>query len=705
MTKETNYSNPRPAPTAARVELPGIEALRVYSIDMELEKAQAVLVALSWVIAGSRSKTADNVSQMTSGVVACCRVEAIRDGEITPAAHPDLAATGWPAGATALRRLGITRSTIEAYWARARTRSSDACLPLEWVLAFVPAPLWEAVLTVIKWGPTEAAMRLEDAVIELAQQPVARATRRRAAGKPISAGTIHTRVTGVHQLFAALVALRMRALTSKNSGLPTALLEPWLVKPERPDLDLCGARPARLDTSGPPFAALQQLLDELDREVDTAKRRSRYFRHRRRVLAGLLLAHGPRVEALRMLDIADYLTCFTFSDGSTGPAVVYRPGKTRDADETHVVAISDELAGWLEEWIIYSGRVVGQADSPMWPANKPKPGVPTGRINASAFARAIAGHAATDGTGSRPLLPRGENPYIGYNPHAFRHSAYQIARRAGAQALLENPQVYAHLSPDDFARAVVGHGLIRGTGDFYRDLDQPLLARIAVEYAWRELRSLPTPHELDPDAISEACARLEIVGAALDERRSELAEAEAAQRTLARARKTLTGDPLRAAVLESHALTFRLARLQSEIADLSERMGAAGRDLEQALTVEVPLQHVDLERYESELATAQALALVMRARYDSADVCITVRHLAGLLGTTSKTVNGWIRNGFPARRRRLWEDGAWIENERGIRVLPSASLHSDLLTPIERERLHVLRLSLHKMGSEAVNVA
>src|SRR4051794_12408005 len=206
MTKESEYSKPRPAPTAARIEVPSVEALRVYGIDLQLEEAQLVLVALSWVIAGSRSKTADNVSQMRSGLVACCRVEAIRDGEIAPAAHPDLAATGWPAGATALRRLGIDRSDIEAYWSRARTRSSDACLPLQWVLAFMPAPLWEAVLMVIKWGPAEAAMRLEDAVIELAQQPVARATRRRAAGRPISSGTINTRVTGVHQLFAALVA-------------------------------------------------------------------------------------------------------------------------------------------------------------------------------------------------------------------------------------------------------------------------------------------------------------------------------------------------------------------------------------------------------------------------------------------------------------------------------------------------------------------
>lgn len=246
MTINTHRDHPRLAATAARNELPGPDVLGLHGIDLQLEEARLVLVALSWVIAGSKSKTADNVSQMTSALAACCRVEAYRDGELVPAAHRDLP-TGWPAGRTALRRLSIERTDIESYWVRARTRSADACLPLAWVLSFVPAPLWTAVLTVIRWGPSEAAIRLEDAVIELAQQPVARATRRRAAGLPISAGTIRTRVTALHQLFRALVELRTRSLTRSNSGLSVSLLEPWIARPERPDLERCGARPARLE--------------------------------------------------------------------------------------------------------------------------------------------------------------------------------------------------------------------------------------------------------------------------------------------------------------------------------------------------------------------------------------------------------------------------------------------------------------------------
>jgi hypothetical protein len=694
-----NPTTTRPEPTAARLELPTADALRAHGIDMTLEEARLVLVVLSWIIAYSKSKSADNVPQMVRGVIECCRIESIRNGDIAPAAHPGLPATGWPAGTTALRKLGFARGDIQAYWSVTRTRWSDACLPLDWVLQFVPAPVWPAVLTMVKWGPVEAALRLQDAVIDLARRPVARATRRRAAGKPISLGTINTWVTGVHQLFAALVDLRTLALADENSGLPAALLEPWTAKPRRPDLDLCGARPAALKTSAPPFKVLQHLLERLDVEVDAAPQRRRYFRLRRRLVAALLILHGPRVEALRAVDVADYIPGFTFSDGLTGPALVYRPGKTRDAEEVHIVALPAELAHWLEDWIAYTGREVGEADSPMWPARQPKTGQPISRINGSAFARMISGHAAPDGTGSWPLVPRGDDPYIGYNPHSFRHAAYQIARKAGALALLESPLTYAHLAPDDFARAVVGHGLIRGTGDFYRDLDQQVLSRIAVEYAWRELRSLPMPHGLDPAAIEEACERIETLGAALDGCRLELHEIEAAQRAAERSLRTLSGDALNAAAIASNTAVFQLAHLQSRLAELNERLADARDDLERALTVEVPLdRHEDPNQFAERLARAQARAAKACNRHDAGDTQITVRQLASVLETTPKTINSWRRNGFPTARPELWRSDAWRTNSEGILVLPIGSLRIEQLTAVQRERLHVLRLGSDAQG-------
>jgi hypothetical protein len=323
---------------------------------MGVAEARLVLVVLSGVIGSGRSKWRDKVAQMMRGVVACCRVESMRDGQVVEPAHPELSEFGWPAGQTAMRRLGIDHGELENYWLLARRRSTDACLPLEWVLAFVPAQVWPAVLTVIEWGPAEAAMRLEDAVVELAVRPVAIATRRREADARLSAGTINTRITGVHNLFAVLVGLRERALASPDPGLPIAVLEPWIAKPQRPDVDLCGAKWARVDTAGPSLEQARGLLRRLDAKVLAARSSSRYWTLRRRLLAGLLLAHGQRVEAIHGLDVGDYRAAHNFGDGVIGPAMVYYPAKTRGADEQHVLALPDELARWVEEWIVYTGR-------------------------------------------------------------------------------------------------------------------------------------------------------------------------------------------------------------------------------------------------------------------------------------------------------------------------------------------------------------
>ncbi len=250
-TDANNHIDPIPAPSTARMELQTQADVNALGLQMTLDEARLVLAVLSGMIARGRSKTRDKVGQMTSGLVACCLVESYRDGRPVAAAHPEVPRFGWPAGATALRRLGIDHTVIERYWARTRTRSTDASLPLDWVLEFVPAALWRAVLTLICWGPATTARRLEDAVIELSQQPVKVETRRRSPGALLSAGTINTRVTGVLQLCAVLVELRSSVLASDSPGLPLELLEPWFVKPTRPDLELCGAVWARVETAGP----------------------------------------------------------------------------------------------------------------------------------------------------------------------------------------------------------------------------------------------------------------------------------------------------------------------------------------------------------------------------------------------------------------------------------------------------------------------
>jgi hypothetical protein len=62
--------------------------------------------------------------------------------------------------------------------------------------------------------------------------------------------------------------------------------------------------------------------------------------------------------------------------------------------------------------------------------------------------------------------------------------------------------------------------------------------------------------------------------------------------------------------------------------------------------------------YEERLARALARAQVALAAATPA-VALTVRDVAAILGTTTQTVNSWIRNGFPTARPPIWHDGAW----------------------------------------------
>jgi hypothetical protein len=124
--------NSIPQPTSARLELASVEAVRALGLDMGLDEARLVHVALSGVIASGRSKSREKVAQMNRGVVACCRVEGMRDGELVAAAHPELSEFGWPSGQTAFRKLGIDHrvpgEVLAAGAAAFDRRLSAACL-------------------------------------------------------------------------------------------------------------------------------------------------------------------------------------------------------------------------------------------------------------------------------------------------------------------------------------------------------------------------------------------------------------------------------------------------------------------------------------------------------------------------------------------------------------------------------------------------
>src|SRR5437016_471544 len=96
-----------PAPTRATRELPDEAAVEAAGIKLPVDEARLVLAVLSAVIGRGHSKTRDKIHQMVTGLVAAATIDIERDGVIEPAPHPELTLTGWPAGPSAFRRLGI----------------------------------------------------------------------------------------------------------------------------------------------------------------------------------------------------------------------------------------------------------------------------------------------------------------------------------------------------------------------------------------------------------------------------------------------------------------------------------------------------------------------------------------------------------------------------------------------------------------------
>jgi hypothetical protein len=687
-------ANPTPPPRRTNDLFPDLESVRAAGIEgLTRDEARLVAAVLSMFISKGRSKTRSKVGIMIGLLVPACRVAVVRDGQEQPAALPDLPEGPWPHGTTAFRKLGIDHTELEAYWLAAKNRADDACLPLPWLLAFVPGPLWLAVLTLIKWGPYEAGVRAEEAVAVLARTPIVRGTRRRPEGSLIAAGTLENRVDYLWALMDAVVDLRAKVNASTNPSLPRELLEPWHEKPRRFDVKACGARDAHLDTAGPPIEDCSTNLRALYRDWQIAKPPRQYQKLRKLLVQALLALYGPRLDALRMIDVDDYLPSHVGSDGVRGPVLRLYPGTTRDPDEAYLLPLPEEVASWIEAWIRLTGRSVCEPSSPMWPSSQPKSGKPINRITVGGLYCAIAGREAQGGKGRQyALLPRGENPFIGFHPHAFRHTAYAAAKRAGVKAKELRPVEFAHIDPEDFARAVCGHSLQQSLKDVYRDLHQTRLARAAVEQAWPALWQGGKRHGLNPETIVRHRNETQVLSIAIAELERELSTLHARQNALADRATRLTGDALNAALIESNRLASQSQHLIRDLAHRSEQRTEALGRLEMARTTLVPLpDDLTPELHEQLLAAALADPVYEQAALGGplADY-LTVGDLARLYGRTPQAINNWYRRGFPGSRL-YWDSTAWVVSGPRSKLLPVSAIDQTLLTEAQRTRLVEIR--------------
>ena len=319
----------------------------------------------------------------------------------------------------------------------------------------------------------------------MAETTTQRNRRRRAAGEPLSDTVIDHYIGGIWQLIDVL--LELRSIATKSPVLPREMLDAWTTKPARITARAFGARPADIDNTGPSLDACSQRLKWLHAEARVTTQGDGYLKRRRFLLMALVCLYGPRADAFRMVRIEDFLPDHRYPDGTTGPALRIYPGKTWDPDEAHYLPLPDEVARWVEEWVTFTGRRFDQLDEPMFPNRKPKPGRPGKFFTTHGFYNAIAGARQKGGTGSFAMLPRDDDPFIGFHPHAFRHTALQLATQAASNLQRADQTFFPHVSPQEFGKAIVGQELITEVSAIYRDLDRQLLCRAIVDEMWRLL--------------------------------------------------------------------------------------------------------------------------------------------------------------------------------------------------------------------------
>jgi hypothetical protein len=210
-------------------------------------------------------------------------------------------------------------------------------------------------------------------------------------------------------------------------------------------------------------------------------------RHLRRLLIFSFLAlYGPRGDAFRRARTDDFFRSHSFYDGISRPALRLYPGKTVRDDEPLFLPLPKELAEWLDYWVGIVKRRYGGRDAPLLPSPRLAPGGMPRPISYLTFYDLVAGQRSGR-CAVAALLPRGANLYSGWHPHAYRHTAYQAAVRAGIKCR-ERDQAFEHVHPEEFARALVGHTFLARTSVTYRDLNPELLACAVVEVAWSALR-------------------------------------------------------------------------------------------------------------------------------------------------------------------------------------------------------------------------
>lgn len=392
-----------------------------------------------------------------------------------------------------LRELGVTRSDVRQRWeALVAEHGRRAVLDADILLALYCPTAWRGACGAVLDGPGEAVALIEQILHLRARRPVPAR-----GGCPSRSGL--SRATLLANL-APMRAFMNLLVDGRRRGFPGSALQRW---DGTPKVRVPQATAANADYSAPAVLLLRRTYARLDAEVkgrlgvvheEDQLPRARtigatklkncgvWRRARNRAHLGLDTTLGGRSAAICDLSRGDVVRDHRGSDGSVGPAVALRPGKTEDDDVIHWKPIPWGLFDDIEVYLVLTDRLLTETSQRGRPARPAPPGPdaplfigeladPEQPMRPSSFTQTLAGTPASakhKRPARQPLLPRGGGR--GHTQRSLRRAALQMTRQAAADYCREHR---TGVSPEAISEALIDH---RVATDIYGYADVKTLA-------------------------------------------------------------------------------------------------------------------------------------------------------------------------------------------------------------------------------------
>jgi integrase len=584
--------------------------------------------------------------------------------------------------------LGTTRAALRAEWVELRLRDHAGARFGRHVLeALFPQYLWHILARMVTDGPRQAAEKIESALYIYSHRSVT-PSRGRPEGGRLSSETVTQVATMYRRITKTLVVLR---------GLedPCRALGPWVMQPP---IVTPSVPPVYTDRSAPPVALVRSVLHRLDGEV---KRRLRCTHDdelaaldalssyalaglwrvaKSRAILSLLALVGMRVGALSALRLRDYDRRHRFPDGTAGPAIALRPGKTMHAEAVRWKGLGQKEARSLDLLIRLAERLHTEFDGDKVLAKR-RPMVANPFIFPGSIQRleenpcivsmsTLLGGSRTQ----RPLLPRftpdeieadPSRGYLGYSAHRLRHFAAQQIEIA-AQERLDAEGVW-HVRGETVAEAVLDHRIeadTLGYKDINSERGRETWSRFGVlALADRMWSPVKVP---DERAFTSAVRRRLALEEALRRAAADLGDAQS--KALRRGEQASQQDVLAliAKMGKEKALANERRRAEDDCRRLREDR-STWLTLDGAVPSDAAI--VDLDAREQEICGGGRRVPIRMVQVRD---WITVTEVGTLFGTSVATARRWVNGEVTPNRaghpRNPWErDAVPVDSSRGLK--------------------------------------